>query len=78
MNLGSGIDTQAYEDGCVKLLGSVKSYLLFTMDKVVSRLVKHANNIMQNDDNAIKLRQLYAYEQVRLYANRIIDLHMRT
>ena len=69
MMLVGGLDTQTYEDGCVKALGSVKGYLLFTMDKVVQRIVKHANNILQNDDIAVKLKQLYAYEQVRPFSN---------
>lgn len=63
--LGQNVDSVTYEDTCRSLLGT-NSYLLFTLDKVIQRLIKHTHNMIQSDDCANKLRQLYAYERKRV------------
>ncbi len=44
--LDSTIDSSGYEDSCRALLGT-SSYQLFTLDKLVHKLVKHMQSMLQ-------------------------------
>uniref|UniRef100_A0A7S3QMC6 Histone deacetylase interacting domain-containing protein n=1 Tax=Dunaliella tertiolecta TaxID=3047 RepID=A0A7S3QMC6_DUNTE len=59
----SGMDVGAFEDQVRALLGT-NSYELFTMDKLCSKLVKHMQ-LMVQDDQTAKLWEMYSYEQLR-------------
>ncbi|KAF5839292.1 hypothetical protein DUNSADRAFT_1165 [Dunaliella salina] len=59
----SGMDVGAFEDQVRALLGT-NSYELFTMDKLCSKLVKHMQ-LMVQDDQTAKLWEMYTYEQLR-------------
>ena len=53
------IDNARFEDFCRTLLGN-KSYTLYTLDKIISQLMKHLQ-AMANDDNVTKLIGLFVY-----------------
>lgn len=57
------IDSNRFEDFCRSILGN-KSYVLFTIDKIVHQLIKHLQ-AMANDDNVNKLIGLFVYHQNR-------------
>lgn len=61
--LEGGLESGAYEDQCRSLLGN-NSYVLFTLDKLVQKFVKHMQTMVQ-DDQTLKLLQLYKYENAR-------------
>jgi hypothetical protein len=44
--LDSSIDSSGYEDACRTMLGT-NSYQLFTLDKLVHKLVKHMQSMLQ-------------------------------
>ncbi|XP_074368070.1 paired amphipathic helix protein Sin3-like 4 isoform X1 [Apium graveolens] len=61
--LDGSSDNTEFEDHCRTLMGA-ESYVLFTLDKLVKKLVNQLETIATNDmDN--KLLQLYAYEKSR-------------
>lgn len=64
--LSGGIDATKYEDECRTLLGA-NSYVLFTIDKLVYKLVKQLQHVV-NDAAAMKLWQLHVYESARQLA----------
>ncbi|KAM7250897.1 hypothetical protein ACFE04_022780 [Oxalis oulophora] len=56
-------DNEKFEDDCRAIFGA-ESYVLFTLDKLIHRLVKQLHSISVNEmDN--ELLQLYAYEKSR-------------
>ncbi|MCL7022371.1 hypothetical protein MKW94_028700 [Papaver nudicaule] len=64
-------DTAKFEDECRAIIGT-QSYILFTLDKLIFKLVKQLQAIVSDEmDN--KLLQLYAYEKSR-QPDRFIDI----
>lgn len=53
------LDNARFEEFCRTLLGN-KSYMLYTMDKLVAQAVKHLQ-AMANDENVTKLVGLFVY-----------------
>ncbi|KAK9750900.1 hypothetical protein RND81_02G228900 [Saponaria officinalis] len=64
-------DNAKYEDDCRAIVGT-QSYLLFTLDKLIYKLVKQLQ-ILASDDVDNKLLQLYTYETSRS-SDRFVDL----
>ncbi|KAK6913176.1 Paired amphipathic helix [Dillenia turbinata] len=61
--LDGTVDNAKYEDDCRDLYGN-QSYVLFTLDKLIYRLVKQLQNVATDEmDN--KLLHLYDYEKTR-------------
>uniref|UniRef100_A0A7N0RFU1 Histone deacetylase interacting domain-containing protein n=1 Tax=Kalanchoe fedtschenkoi TaxID=63787 RepID=A0A7N0RFU1_KALFE len=60
-------DNEEYEDDCRALLGN-QSYVLFTLDKLIYKLIKQLQTIL-TDEMDIKLLQLYEYETSRKSEN---------
>lgn len=58
------IDATRFEDICRTVLGN-KSYILCTLDKIITQLVKHLQ-AMANDDNVNKLIGLFVYHHNHL------------
>ena len=58
--LNGRIEPTKYEDECRTLLGA-NSYVLFTLDKLIYKVVKQAQSVL-NDSTAAKLLQLHSYE----------------
>ena len=78
-------DISQYEDECRHLLGA-KAYILFTVDKLIYKLVKQIQSIV-TDDLLLKLQSLYDYEKERkdnlfdnsvYYANSLVLLNDET
>ena len=78
-------DVSQYEDECRHLLGA-KAYILFTVDKLIYKLVKQIQSIV-TDDLLMKLQSLYNYERERkdnlfddsvYYANSLVLLNEET
>ena len=59
--LDGSIDSARYEETCRELLGN-KSYMLFTMDKVVQQCLKTLQQ-MANEENFNKLVGLFVYHR---------------
>ncbi|KAK9090560.1 hypothetical protein Sjap_023737 [Stephania japonica] len=71
-NLLDGSDDNAkFEDDCRAIIGT-QSYELFTLDKLIFKLVKQLQTVA-NDEMVNKLLQLHAYEKSRR-PGRFIDL----
>ncbi|KAM7269592.1 hypothetical protein ACFE04_025089 [Oxalis oulophora] len=69
--LDGSSDNTKFEDDCRSIIGT-QSYVLFTLDKLIYRLVKQLQTIAAEEtDN--KLLQLYAYEKSRK-PGRFIDI----
>ena len=66
--LDGSVDNSKYEDECRALIGT-QSYVLFTLDKLIFKLVKQLQ-AAATDDVALKLQALHAYEK----AGETIDL----
>lgn len=64
-------DNTKFEDECRAFIGT-QSYVLFTLDKLIYKLVKHLQSIVV-DEMSNKLLQLYAYEKSRKHA-RFVDI----
>ncbi|XP_074274489.1 paired amphipathic helix protein Sin3-like 3 isoform X2 [Silene latifolia] len=64
-------DNNKFEDDCRAIVGT-QSYLLFTLDKLIYKLVKQLQ-ILAADDVDNKLLQLYAYESSRK-SERFLDI----
>ncbi|KAK9865821.1 hypothetical protein WJX84_003538 [Apatococcus fuscideae] len=75
------LDTSQFEDSCRALLGT-NSYVLFTLEKLVARLMKHLQTML-SEDVSCKLFDLWKYESARgagytdavNYANAHVILH---
>ncbi|KAL1218756.1 Paired amphipathic helix protein Sin3-like 5 [Cardamine amara subsp. amara] len=61
--LDGSIDNTKFEDECRAIIGA-QSYVLFTLDKLVQKFVKHLH-VVAADETDNKLLQLYAYENYR-------------
>ena len=61
--LNGQVESSAFEDDCRALLGA-NSYVLFTLDKLVFKIVKQIQALAQ-DETAAKLRRLAEYEKAR-------------
>jgi paired amphipathic helix protein Sin3a len=61
--LNGQVESSAFEDDCRTLLGA-NSYVLFTLDKLVFKIVKQIQALAQ-DETAAKLRRLAEYEKAR-------------
>ncbi|KAL0689904.1 hypothetical protein Bca4012_089582 [Brassica carinata] len=61
--LDGSSDNTKFEDECRALIGA-QSYVLFTLDKLVQKFVKHLHSVAA-DDTDTKLLQLYTYENYR-------------
>lgn len=69
--LDGSSDNTKFEDDCRAIIGT-QSYVLFTLDKLLYKLVKHLQAVATDEmDN--KLLQLYAYEKSRK-PGRFIDV----
>ncbi|KAJ0256288.1 Histone deacetylase interacting domain-containing protein [Hirschfeldia incana] len=56
-------DNSKFEDDCRALIGT-QSYVLFTLDKLIYKLIKHIQ-VVAADEMDSKLQQLYSYEKSR-------------
>ncbi|XP_057738666.1 paired amphipathic helix protein Sin3-like 2 isoform X4 [Arachis stenosperma] len=61
--LDGSFENAKFEDECRAIIGN-QSYVLFTLDKLIYKLVRHLQNVA-TDDMANKLLQLYEYEKSR-------------
>ncbi|KAG2262189.1 hypothetical protein Bca52824_069268 [Brassica carinata] len=61
--LDGSSDNTKFEDECRALIGA-QSYVLFTLDKLVQKFVKHLH-VVAADETDTKLLQLYTYENCR-------------
>ncbi|KAK3272628.1 hypothetical protein CYMTET_19089 [Cymbomonas tetramitiformis] len=61
--LEGNLEPSRYEDECRALLGN-NSYVLFTLDKLIFKLIKQLQQV-QNDEMSMKLLLLYEYEKSR-------------
>lgn len=74
------VDAQGYEDGLRTLLGT-SSYILFTMDKVISHTMKQLDNIIEDDDTVSLVNLLRASRvspaipeaTLRAYAHQVLE-----
>lgn len=57
------LDASVYEDDCRALLGT-SAYQLFTLDKLVQRLVRHIHSCL-TEEGSSRLLELYKYENSR-------------
>uniref|UniRef100_A0A1J3I1R9 Paired amphipathic helix protein Sin3-like 6 n=3 Tax=Noccaea caerulescens TaxID=107243 RepID=A0A1J3I1R9_NOCCA len=69
--LDGSSDNTKFEDECRAIFGA-QSYVLFTLDKLVQKFVKHLHAVAA-DETDTKLLQLYAYENYRK-PGRFLDL----
>ncbi|CAM8986310.1 unnamed protein product [Rhodiola kirilowii] len=67
--LDGSADNAKFEDDCRSLIGN-HSYVLFTLDKLVYKLVKQLQSVA-SDETDIKLFELYDYEKSRECENRV-------
>ncbi|CAA7408524.1 unnamed protein product [Spirodela intermedia] len=61
--LNGSADNTKFEDDCRSIIG-IQSYMLFTLDKLIYKLIKQVQAIA-SDETDNKLLQLYAYERSR-------------
>tara|TARA_B100001142_G_C14346217_1_gene660105 strand:- start:2091 stop:5489 length:3399 start_codon:yes stop_codon:yes gene_type:complete len=61
--LNGGADSSTFEDECRTLLGA-NSYVLFTLDKLIYKVVKQIQGLLA-DETAKKMLQLSEYEETR-------------
>ncbi|XP_018446128.1 paired amphipathic helix protein Sin3-like 5 [Raphanus sativus] len=61
--LDGSTDNTKFEDECRAIIGA-QSYVLFTLDKLVQKFVKHLHAVAA-DETDTKLLQLYTYENYR-------------
>jgi len=64
--LSGSVEASRYEDDCRALLGA-NSYVLFTLDKLIYKLIKQVQALL-SDDTATRLLLLHEYEGARLRA----------
>ncbi|KAE9449196.1 hypothetical protein C3L33_18906, partial [Rhododendron williamsianum] len=65
--LDGSADNAKFEDDCRAIIGN-QSYVLFTLDKLIYKLVKQLQTVA-SDETDNKLLQLYEYEQSRTREN---------
>ncbi|KDP45427.1 hypothetical protein JCGZ_09676 [Jatropha curcas] len=71
--LDGSIDNAKFEDECRAIIGN-QSYVLFTLDKLIYKLVKQLQTVATDDmDN--KLLQLYEYERSRKAGNSVDSVY---
>ncbi|CAN4079305.1 unnamed protein product [Withania somnifera] len=61
--LDGSADNSKFEDDCRSIIGN-QSYVLFTLDKLIYKLVKQLQTV-SSDELDVKLLQLYEYERLR-------------
>ncbi|WCJ20882.1 Paired amphipathic helix protein Sin3-like 2 [Euphorbia peplus] len=61
--LDGSVDNSKFEDECRAIIGN-QSYVLFTLDKLIYKLVKQLQTVATDDMDA-KIFQLYEYEKTR-------------
>ncbi|CAA2967038.1 paired amphipathic helix Sin3-like 2 isoform X2 [Olea europaea subsp. europaea] len=66
-------DNAKFEDDCRSILGN-QSYVLFTLDKLIYKLVKQLQAVSSDELNC-KLLQLYEYEKSRKHGNYIDSVY---
>ena len=77
--LDGSMDNSKFEDKCRSIIGT-QSYILFTLDKLIFKLIKQLQ-LVANDDVALKLLALNAYEkagkavELVYHANSYMVLH---
>ncbi|CAN1816987.1 Paired amphipathic helix protein Sin3-like 4 [Linum perenne] len=69
--LDGSSDNTKFEDDCRAIIGT-QSYVLFTLDKLIYKLVKQLQTVVADEMDS-KLLQLYAYEKSRK-AGRFVDI----
>ncbi|KAL6958690.1 hypothetical protein U1Q18_045413 [Sarracenia purpurea var. burkii] len=65
--LDGSADNAKFEDDCRAIIGN-QSYVLFTLDKLIYKLVKQLQTVA-SDETDNKLLQLYEYEKTRMLEN---------
>ena len=63
--LNGTVESSSFEDDCRTLLGA-NSYVLFTLDKLIYKIVKQTQSLLA-DETASKLLHLYEYEAARTF-----------
>uniref|UniRef100_A0A7N0U8T1 Histone deacetylase interacting domain-containing protein n=1 Tax=Kalanchoe fedtschenkoi TaxID=63787 RepID=A0A7N0U8T1_KALFE len=71
--LDGSADNAKFEDDCRSLIGN-NSYVLFTLDKLIYKLVKQLQSVA-SDEMDIKLLQLYDYEKSRKCENHVDSVY---
>ncbi|KAH7846362.1 hypothetical protein Vadar_013012 [Vaccinium darrowii] len=71
--LDGSADNARFEDDCRAIIGN-QSYVLFTLDKLIYKLVKQLQTVA-SDETDIKLLQLYEYEQSRTRENYVDSVY---
>uniref|UniRef100_A0A7N0V4M3 Histone deacetylase interacting domain-containing protein n=1 Tax=Kalanchoe fedtschenkoi TaxID=63787 RepID=A0A7N0V4M3_KALFE len=71
--LDGSSDNAKFEDDCRSLIGN-HSYVLFTLDKLVYKLVKQLQSV-SSDEMDVKLLQLYDYEKSRKCDNHVDSVY---
>ncbi|WIA19087.1 hypothetical protein OEZ85_003737 [Tetradesmus obliquus] len=61
--LDGHMDSSTFEDTCRALLGT-NSYVLFTLDKLIQKFIKHMASMVQ-DEQSMRLVELHKYEAAR-------------
>eukprot|EP00775_Hariotina_reticulata_P006274 gene6274-6513_t len=61
--LDGHMDSSSFEDQCRALLGT-NSYVLFTLDKLIQKFIKHMASMVQ-DEQTMRLIDLHKYESAR-------------
>eukprot|EP00878_Enallax_costatus_P007439 GHUV01007791.1.p1 GENE.GHUV01007791.1~~GHUV01007791.1.p1 ORF type:complete len:1062 (+),score=409.26 GHUV01007791.1:105-3290(+) len=61
--LDGHMDSSTFEDQCRALLGT-NSYVLFTLDKLIQKFIKHMASMVQ-EEQAMRLCDLHKYESAR-------------
>ncbi|XAR51803.1 hypothetical protein NMG60_11006541 [Bertholletia excelsa] len=71
--LDGSADNARFEDDCRAIIGN-QSYVLFTLDKLIYKLVKQLQTVA-SDETDNKLLQLYEYEKSRMQATYVDSVY---
>ncbi|KAI8032314.1 Paired amphipathic helix protein Sin3-like 2 [Camellia lanceoleosa] len=71
--LDGAADNAKFEDDCQAIIGN-QSYVLFTLDKLIYKLVKQLQTVA-SDETDNKLIQLYEYEKSRMQQNYVDSVY---
>ncbi|PSS30420.1 Paired amphipathic helix protein Sin3-like [Actinidia chinensis var. chinensis] len=71
--LDGSADNAKFEDDCRAIIGN-QSYVLFTLDKLIYKLVKQLQSV-SSDETDNKLLQLYEYENSRMRENYVDSVY---
>ncbi|GMP29098.1 hypothetical protein CsSME_00004361 [Camellia sinensis var. sinensis] len=71
--LDGAADNAKFEDDCQAIIGN-QSYVLFTLDKLIYKLVKQLQTVA-SDETDNKLIQLYEYEKSRMRQNYVDSVY---